>query len=255
MQIFRTAAKKLTVAPATGYGLVNEGGKTLLKLTIKDGENDLALGAGQKIAILYTDGEKRNEAGSFFCSTIKYSETQPTYEGGVFTFDICAPDGENQFIPQFELTYIANVYVFNEDGSIAAQGSSEQFAIRCNDEPIFAERTARFTENSPENYLIIDLGAKKELSKFGLTFANYDRYFQWQLYGSNDKDLPVCKWDYLGGKSDKTSSTEGMYTIDIEGQYRYLRVHTSYASSRWTALYADLSVTAGDIGSDKTEKK
>ena len=255
VQIFRTAAKKLTVAPATGYGLVNEGGKTLLKLTIKDGANDLTLVAGQKIAILYTDGEKRNEAGSFFCSTIKYSETQPTYEGGVFIFDICAPDGENQFVPQYELTYIANVYVFNEDGSIAAQGSSAQFAIRCNDEPIFSERTARFTENSPENFLIIDLGAKKELSAFSLAYGNFDRYYQWQLYGSNDKDLPVCKWDFLGEKNDKTNSTEGAYSINVEGQYRYLRVHTSYASSRWTALYAEVSVTANDIGGDKPEEK
>ena len=255
VQLFRTAAKTLTVAPATGYGLVNEGGKTLLKLTIKDGSNDLTLEAGQKIAVLYTDGEKRNEGGTFFCSTIKYSETQPTYDSGVFIFDVCAPNGENQFVPQYELTYIANVYVLNEDGTIAAQGSSQQFAIRCTEEPIFTERTARFTENSPENFLVIDLGAKKELQQFSLAYGNFDRYYQWQLYGSNDKDLPVCKWDFLGEKNDKTSSTEGAYSINVTGQYRYLRVHTSYASSRWTALYAEVSVTANDIGSDKTEKK
>ena len=252
--IYRTATKTLTVSPATGSGIVNEGGKTLLKLTVKDGDNNVTLQAGQKVAILYTDGEKRNE-GEFFCSALKYSELQPTIDGGTFTFDICSPDGENQFIPQYELTYIINLYIFNEDGSIAALGSSQQFAVKCLEEPIFTERTARFTEHSPENYLIIDLGAKKELSKLGVAYGNYDRYYQWQAYGSNDKDLPVCKWDFLGQKSDKTNSTEGMYTIDVAGQYRYLRVHTSYSSSRWTCLYSEISVTASDIGGDKPEKK
>ncbi|MBO7404017.1 MAG: endonuclease/exonuclease/phosphatase family protein, partial [Clostridia bacterium] len=127
--LYRTAAKTLTVAPATGYGIFNENGKTVLKLSIKDGSNDLVLEEGQKIAVVYTDGEKNNEAGLFFCSALKYSEIQPTYENGQFIFDICAPVGGDQFIPVRQATYIANVYVLNADGSIAAQGSSAQFAI------------------------------------------------------------------------------------------------------------------------------
>ncbi|MBQ9469068.1 MAG: endonuclease/exonuclease/phosphatase family protein, partial [Clostridia bacterium] len=252
--LYRTAAKALTVAPATGYGIVNEDGKTLLKLSVKDGDEDLTLDGTQKIVVVYTDGEKNNEAGSFFCSALKYSEIQPTYADGVFTFDICAPVGPDQFIPVRQATYIANVYVLNADGSIAAQGSSKQFAIRCSDHPVVTERTADYTYLSSDNYVTVDLGKEKEIDKVSVAFINSsDRYYFWQLYGTNDPTLPLCKWDFLGEKMTQETSNTGAYTIDVGGaSYRYLRPYALYASNRWTALFAEVTVKTNDISNEWT---
>ena len=252
--LYRSAAKELTVSPATGYGIFNENDKTVLKLSIKDNGNDLVLEEGQKIVVLYTDGEKNNEGGTFFCSALKYSEIQPTYENGQFIFDICVPVGLDQFIPVRQATYIANVYVLNADGSIAAQGSSAQFAIRCSEHPIVSERTAPYTYLSADNYVTYDLGEEKGITSVSVTFINSsDRYYLWQLYGTNDVTLPIEKWDFLGEKMTRELSSTGAYTIELENaNYRYLRPYALYASNRWTALFAEMTVITNDISDEWT---
>ena len=252
--LYRSAAKELTVSPATGYGIFNENDKTVLKLSIKDNGNDLVLEEGQKIVVLYTDGEKNNEGGTFFCSALKYSEIQPTYENGQFIFDICVPVGLDQFIPVRQATYIANVYVLNADGSIAAQGSSAQFAIRCSEHPIVSERTAPYTYLSADNYVTYDLGEEKGITSVSVTFINSsDRYYLWQLYGTNDVTLPIEKWDFLGEKMTQELSSTGAYTIELENaNYRYLRPYALYASNRWTALFAEMTVITNDISDEWT---
>jgi len=173
----------------------------------------------------------------------------------VYVFDICAPSGPDQFIPQYSATYIVNVYILNPDGSVAALGSTRQFSVKCEVEPIFTKRTSDFVYLSVDNYLNIDLGGKRSVKGFGAAYVQDSRYYQWQLYGTNDKDLPLCKWDFLGEKSDTTASSRGMYNIEVSGgEYRYLRICTSYASSRWTALYSEISVTTDEVGGDKAEK-
>ena len=145
-------------------------------------------------------------------------------------------------------------HFINADGSIAAQGSSAQFAIRCSEHPIVSERTAPYTYLSADNYVTYDLGEEKGITSVSVTFINSsDRYYLWQLYGTNDVTLPIEKWDFLGEKMTQELSSTGAYTIELENaNYRYLRPYALYASNRWTALFAEMTVITNDISDEWT---
>ncbi len=239
---------ELTVSPS-GNGIVNENGKTLLKLQIEG----LTLAEDDRMVLIYTDGERLRENGKYMSAAMKYTEIVPmSAQNGEFIFDICNAEGDNQFIPCEDSSYIVTVQIWNKN-NLKAEGKTKQGSVKCEAVAIYDKLTAVPPFASQENYIQMDLGKSQEIEQlFAYMINSGSRYTKWMAYGTNDPSLPLSKWTYLTGKYDTTSNTadtESLRTYPVEknsnGNYpsvRYIRFIGTYDSARWSVFFTEVGV-------------
>ncbi len=241
--------QSMAVTPAES-GFANRDGKTWLDITLKDDSGaPIAVDENVEWKITLTDGERRLEGGTYLSSAMKLITAKPTaYDAanGVYSFAICELEGADQFIPQYDVSYVVNVQLFDEQG-LFANGTSSRNVFRVGEQPIFGERTSTPALASQNNYLQIDLGQAQPVYKVGVSFLSTSGYSQWIAYGSNDPNAPLSEWTYVCEKKDTTSSNGLYYAEAKEGEdgfasYRYLRIVGVYNTDRWTLFFNEVDV-------------
>ena len=131
------------VGSIEGFG--NRNNVTELLTIIKDGEGNNVDLEKYSVRLLFTDGERIRENGGWVSAAMKLSDMQPSSkdEGlGLWRFNVCEAKGENQFIPQYDSSYVITVMLYDENGVLAYSGKSAVNKFKVNEEPIFEERTA-----------------------------------------------------------------------------------------------------------------
>lgn len=244
---------KLSIAPLDD-GFDNRNGVTELSFYLTNANGTpftVPEGYTWKLAIY--DGKRADEPAGWIASAIKYISVDPSSmdtTNGLYRYEVCNLEGDNQFIPQYNSSYIIAVQIYDEDGNMAYQTTSAAKLFNMFVDPIYTERTAALAPQSRHGYLLFDLGTALPVGKIDLAFyQSSSRYYQWIAYGSNDPDLPLSQWTFLCEKMDKTKSV-GSYTVDVdpgeEGyeSFRYVRVYCTFNSERWAAHFAEAKIYA-----------
>ena len=271
--------KSLTVTPYVNgdiQGFENRNNVTELLTIIKDAEGNNVDLEKYSVRLLFTDGERIRENGGWFSAAMKLADMQPSSkdEGlGLWRFNVCEAEGENQFIPQYDSSYVITVMLYDENGVLAYAGKSDVNKFKVNEEPIFEERTATPSLACQHNYIEQDLGESLPIGSFKITMCIASRYYKYLVFASNDNTLPLSKWTLIGEKSDDVTSS-GAYEVKVQpdddgnyASYRYLRIICTYNSANWGAHFAEvetfpapkvlkelsMKVTMGD-GTDITEE-
>ncbi|MBP3322114.1 MAG: leucine-rich repeat protein [Clostridia bacterium] len=271
--------KSLTVTPYVDgsiAGFENRNNVTELLTIIKDGEGNNVDLEKYSVRLLFTDGERIRENGTWVSAAMKLSDMQPSSkdEGlGLWRFNVCEAKGENQFIPQYDSSYVITVMLYDENGVLAYSGKSDVNKFKVNEEPIFEERTATPSLACQHNYVEQDLGESLPIGSFKVTMCVADRYYKYLIFATNDNTLPLSKWTLIGEKSNDVTSS-GAYEVKVQpaedgsyASYRYVRFICTYNSSNWGAHFAEIEtfpapkalkeipvkVTLGD-GTDITEE-
>ena len=239
----------LAVTP-DGTGIANQNGKTLLSLILKKDGVPFAVEDGYQWRLIFSDGERTTESDDWKSAAMKLSHINPSSAdkaAGLYRFEICLAEGEDQFIPHYDSVYDLIVEIVDRDGNIVYSATSARKQFFCKEEPIFTERTSQVVYNSPFNYVQLDFGSEQAVNKLSVTFANWStRYYQWEAYATNDPTLPLYLWTPIGAKDGRETSDTG-YTIELPknangeyDSYRYIRVYGSYNSSNWTMHFAEI---------------
>lgn len=243
--------KSLTITPYVSgdiEGFENRNGVTELLTIIKDAEGNNVDLDQYSVRLLFTDGQRLREGGEWFSAAMKLSDMQPSSKDdgiGLWRFNICEAEGENQFIPQYDSTYVITVQLFDENGTLVYTGKSGINKFRVNEEPIFDERTATPSLACQYNYVEQDLGESKPIGSFKITMCIASRYYKYLIFASNDNTLPLSKWTLIGEKSNEVKS-DGAYEVKVEpgedgyASYRYVRFICTYNSANWGAHFAEI---------------
>ena len=234
---------------SVGAGFDNVDGTTELSFTLKNGSSDFEVPEGYSWKLLIYDGKRYSrESADYICSAIKIISVDPTsIDGNTYTYAVCELEGENQFIPQYECAYMIVAQLYDENGNIAYTATSSYNEFTMDVTPIYTERTAALTTNSRHGYILLDLGESLPVGKLNVGFCQASRYYQWVAYGSNDKDLPLSKWTFLGEKMNNVTSS-GSYAVDVDPgddgyeSFRYVRIECTYNSANWGAHFAEVDV-------------
>ncbi|MBQ8235755.1 MAG: leucine-rich repeat protein [Clostridia bacterium] len=239
----------LTVTPYTEGGLAgfeNKDGATQLLTVLKDAQGNNVDLSAYTVRLIFTDGQRIRENGGWFSAAMKLSDIAPASKDdaiGLWRFKICEAEGENQFIPQYDSSYVVTVELYGADGVLAYTGASGVNKFKVQEEPIYDQVTATPGYAAAENYLNVDFGEEVSLSKLEVGFyQDSGRYYHFDIYATNDPTLPLSKWTYIGEQHDETPS-EGSYTFtfDSEGAaYRYYRIYGIYNSSNWALHFAEV---------------
>lgn len=239
----------LTVTPYTGGGLAgfeNKDGATQLLTILKDAQGNNVDLSTYTVRLIFTDGQRIRENGGWFSAAMKLSDIAPASSDesiGLWRFKICEAEGENQFIPQYDSSYVVTVELYSADGSLAYTGSSGVNKFKVQEEPIYDQVTATPGYAAAENYLSVDFGEAVNLAKLEVGFyQDSDRYYHFDIYASNDPTLPLSKWTYLGEQHDKTPSKNSYVFApnnDVAA-YRYYRIYGTYNSSNWGLHFAEV---------------
>ena len=246
--VVANSAKKLTIAPVDA-GFDNRNGNTELSFTLKDGSNAFEAPENYSWKLLIYDGKRYSrEPADFICSAIKVISADPTSsENGTYRYEVCNLEGENQFIPQYESSYVIVAQLYDEDGKMVYSATSGLEEFTMDVDPIYETRTAAVVENSRHGYVLLDLGVSKPVGKINVGFCQASRYYQWVAYGSNDKDLPLSKWTFLGEKMNEIES-DGSYAVEVDPgdngyeSFRYVRIVCTYNSANWGAHFAEVEL-------------
>jgi hypothetical protein len=218
---------------------------------LKNGSSAFAAPDGYSWKLLIYDGKRYSrEDDDYICSAIKIISVDPTsVSGNTYTYDVCELEGENQFVPQYESSYIIVAQLYDEDGNVAYSATSGLVDFTMDVEAIYGERTSAVTTNSRHGYVLLDLGKELPVGKLNVGFCQASRSYHWVAYGSNDPTLPLSMWTFLGEKKDNAKS-EGSYAVEVEpgdegyGSFRYVRIECTYNSANWGAHFAEVDVYA-----------
>ncbi len=245
--VVTNTATALTI-DAVDDGFGNIDGTTTLSFTLKDGSSTFEVPEGYTWKIQISDGKRwRRESSDYICSVVKMVSATPDYADGVYSYDICNLEGENQFIPQYECAYIITAALYDENGNLAYIATSDYNEFIMDEVAIYTERTAALSTHTRYGYVLLDLGSAKPVGKINVGFCQASRYYQWVAYGSNDKDLPLSKWTFLGEKMNEIES-DGSYAVEVDPgddgyeSFRYVRIECTYNNANWGAHFAEVEV-------------
>ncbi len=242
------STKTLTISPV-GKGFANTDGRTLLTFTLAG--DTLTLPEGAVYRLIFTAGGRQNETETYIGSALKLSEMTPvSAEGGTLSFAVCEAEGENQFIPTYDASYIVRAEIYSPQGELLYTAASNWKEFIVSEEPIFTERTAAPTYACLHNYIQLDLKEPQPITSLSVDFyRGSNRAYRWQAFATNDPTLPLSLWTPIGAKEDKTIFSTAPYSISLPARedgshesYRYVRVCGSHNTSNWGLHFAEVDI-------------
>ncbi|MBQ9467858.1 MAG: alpha-N-acetylglucosaminidase C-terminal domain-containing protein [Clostridia bacterium] len=97
-------------------------------------------------------------------------------------------------------------------------------------------------------YVEIDLEEVRLLSEINVVnYLNTGRYYQWEAYGSCDRNAPVSSWRKLCENKSKCVSTAHGVTVSFEpAPVRYLRIYGTYNSANTGYHFVEVTAYSGN---------